>query len=181
MTTATTKAVRNIGLCLILFIFSLTTANAQDKTGTIKGTIKDRKGKSLAGATVSVDGTKLISVSSADGVFIVKSVPEGNQTLLISFIGFETTRQSVTVKANEETSAEININESLPSWFSRQNSAFLVTNFSALLIAKNCVLVITDYSQAAVVRSYFCLVSLLHRFQLFINNPGNVCIKLHLH
>ncbi len=54
---------------------------------TVSGTVKDQSGQPIPGATVSVPGTSIGTVTDLDGGFSL-TVPEG-ATLVISFIGFD--------------------------------------------------------------------------------------------
>src|SRR4051812_7784033 len=71
----------------LLFLFSSFAAFAQKQ---VNGTIKDAKGNSPVGfATITVKGTNVATVSNADGSFAIK-VPAGNNTLIVSSVGFVT-------------------------------------------------------------------------------------------
>lgn len=50
----------------------------------------------LAGVNVSVEGTTIGTATGPDGRATVSGVPNGEQTLVFSFIGFETTRRTFT-------------------------------------------------------------------------------------
>jgi TonB-linked SusC/RagA family outer membrane protein len=60
----------------------------------ITGNVKDTEGNPLIGATVSVKGTSLGTVTDFDGNFSL-SIPSDAQTLMISYIGYES--QEVTI------------------------------------------------------------------------------------
>ncbi|MEP7375969.1 MAG: SusC/RagA family TonB-linked outer membrane protein [Chitinophagaceae bacterium] len=68
----------------------------------ISGRVTDPDGKPLEGATVSVKGTRIITKTDANGVYILKGV-ESNATLEISFTEFET----ITLKVGNRTSLMI--------------------------------------------------------------------------
>lgn len=79
-----------IALCLT---FSL---HAQ--TGSISGTIYDEElDEPLIGASVLIAGTTKGGITDVSGKFLIKGVADGNYELKISFYGFETITQSVTV------------------------------------------------------------------------------------
>ncbi len=71
----------------------------------ISGKITDKDGNPLNGASVKVKGTNKGTTTAVDGVFVLKGV-EGNATLEISFIGYETT----TVGVNNRTSIIASLN-----------------------------------------------------------------------
>ncbi len=63
---------------------------------TISGTVRDRKGQSIIGATVSVkDNVKLNAVTDIDGNFTIGGVP-GKCTLQVSYVGYMPVETSVT-------------------------------------------------------------------------------------
>ncbi len=76
----------------------------------ISGKITDKDGNPLNGASVKVKGTNKGTTTAADGVFVLKGV-EGNATLEISFIGYETT----TVAVNNKTSIIASLNAAIQS------------------------------------------------------------------
>jgi iron complex outermembrane receptor protein len=91
---------------LLLVLLSLSTALgawAQANIGSISGRVTDAKNEGLPGVTVLVEGTSIGGSTNADGTFMITSVPAGPQTLVISFVGYATARQPVTVLAGRTT------------------------------------------------------------------------------
>ncbi len=95
-------------LCAALFFTILTSSLFAQKT--VSGTVTSAKdNKPFVGATVIVKGTKVATVTSANGTFTIK-VPAGSTVLVISSIGFEdeevnvSSQTSVTVSLKEKTS-----------------------------------------------------------------------------
>lgn len=74
-------------LLLLLLALSLLRTNAQDKT--VKGTVSDETGKPLAGATVTIKGANISSVTNAEGVFTINTGNVINPVFIISFVGYE--------------------------------------------------------------------------------------------
>lgn len=68
-----------------LFLFLSFSLFAQNKT--VTGTVKDKDGAGVAGASVTVKGTNIGTNTTAEGNFSV-SVPTSASTLVISYIGF---------------------------------------------------------------------------------------------
>ncbi|MEO9004666.1 MAG: TonB-dependent receptor plug domain-containing protein, partial [Ginsengibacter sp.] len=64
----------------------------------ISGTITDDKGQPLAGATILVKGTPNGTKSDANGTFSINAAP--NSTLIISFVGFESTEVAMGSRTN---------------------------------------------------------------------------------
>jgi TonB-linked SusC/RagA family outer membrane protein len=83
-----------------LFIFSLFVGNAMlAQNITVKGRVtKKTSGEALAGATVAVKGTALVTVTDMDGNFTL-SVKEPGATIVTTFVGF--TQQEKKVNGGE--------------------------------------------------------------------------------
>lgn len=64
-------------------------AGAQQSTGRISGTVVDSEtGDPLIGATVTVVGLQLGAMADLEGTFLIRNVPVGQHTVLVSMIGF---------------------------------------------------------------------------------------------
>jgi TonB-linked SusC/RagA family outer membrane protein len=85
-------------LVLFAFVFS---ANAQERT--ITGKVADEKGNPLSGASVTVPGTTLGTLTNANGVFSLV-VPAGTKTLLISSVDMNEQQLSLTSRNNYDVS-----------------------------------------------------------------------------
>ncbi len=70
----------------LLTLFSIQ-INAQT---TINGTVTDQKGMPIMGANVYLEGTYDGSTSLEDGTFNFKTQETGSQTLIVSYLGYET-------------------------------------------------------------------------------------------
>lgn len=68
---------------------------------TVKGTVVDKSGEPVIGATVQVKGTKMAVVTDLDGHFTLTGVPEGSY-VNISYIGMKP--QTVKAGANMNVS-----------------------------------------------------------------------------
>ncbi|MBI5470997.1 MAG: TonB-dependent receptor [Ignavibacteriae bacterium] len=92
--------------CFLLSFVTLQLTYAQ--TGTVKGKVIDKTTKEeLPGANIVVKGTSLGAVSSPSGVFNLYKVPAGDQTLLVSYIGYISTSVVVNVNEGETTVRDI--------------------------------------------------------------------------
>jgi TonB-linked SusC/RagA family outer membrane protein len=69
------------------------------QTVTVTGKIADEKGESLPGVTVLLKGTTTGTATDSDGNFVLP-VPDGNGTLVISFIGYETQEVPINNRAS---------------------------------------------------------------------------------
>jgi hypothetical protein len=73
----------------------------------INGTIKDKKnGETLFGATVYLKGTTNGAVTNEYGFYSI-TAPQGNYTLVVSFLGYETMTKEITLNATQTVNFEI--------------------------------------------------------------------------
>ena len=85
---------------LILLIVNTSFVFAQTQ---IEGTVKDGGGNAVPGANVYVKGGFDGATSDANGTFEFKTEMTGNQTLVVSFIGFETFEKAVLLQGQTIT------------------------------------------------------------------------------
>jgi TonB-linked SusC/RagA family outer membrane protein len=79
-------------LCFLSLFFSLAYV-AQAQT-VVTGKVTGPDGRSVSGATVAVKGTNTATITAEDGSFTI-TVPNTNATLVISYVGYETTEVSI--------------------------------------------------------------------------------------
>ena len=95
---------------IILLIFTYLHINAQQAS--LTGKVTDlNSGLPLSGANVVIVGTKLGAVCDYDGKFLIRKIPEGQQILRVSFIGYEPIEKQVKLNA----SSLLNVDFSLKS------------------------------------------------------------------
>ncbi|MGV3559357.1 SusC/RagA family TonB-linked outer membrane protein [Larkinella arboricola] len=95
---------------------SLKNANVgkSDVNALVKGVVSDDKGNTLPGATVSVKGTTQGTTTDVEGRFSI-NMPDGNNVLVISFIGMKTqevqvgnqTNLTITLVSNDQSLDEV--------------------------------------------------------------------------
>ncbi|MHA6247130.1 SusC/RagA family TonB-linked outer membrane protein [Pontibacter sp. CAU 1760] len=76
------------------------------QTATVSGKITDENGEGLPGVTVLIKGTTIGTATSADGSYSL-AAPDGNATLVISFIGYQT--QEVLIKNRSTVNVSLNV------------------------------------------------------------------------
>ncbi|MBC6994611.1 TonB-dependent receptor [Neolewinella lacunae] len=97
---------RTLGLTGFLFVFAMTLLG---QTGSITGVVTDAdQGVGLPGASIFLkDAPSVGTVTELDGTFVLSGVPVGNQTVVISFVGFAPEERELTVVANQ--AVELNL------------------------------------------------------------------------
>jgi len=82
--------------------------------GTIRGEVTDAENQEpLPGANVVVEGENVGAATQADGTFRITGVPTGQQTLVVSFVGYQRTERDVNVQAGETTVANFRLQPDL--------------------------------------------------------------------
>lgn len=93
----------------ILCLFLITEASAQS---TFQAIIQDEhSGEPLPGATALVEGTSLGASAGPDGMLRIENIPDGNQTILISFVGYVPYRASYTFPLQQSQPLLIGLEE----------------------------------------------------------------------
>jgi outer membrane receptor protein involved in Fe transport len=70
--------------------------------GVLKGTVTDRTTKDgLPGANVVVKGTSIGAATNLDGVYMIPNAPTGEQTIVVTYLGYITTSRQVTIQEGE--------------------------------------------------------------------------------
>ena len=83
---------------------------AAAQQGEVTGRVTDKTaGQALAGAQVSIVGTTLRASTGQDGRYRLVNVPAGQATVRVSYIGYATTTQPVTVSAGAPAVADFAI------------------------------------------------------------------------
>src|ERR1022692_567971 len=91
----------------VLFAGLISVASiAQTGNGTISGSVTDPAQRALQGARIEVVGKGLTAVSDAQGQFTITSVPVGNCSVKVSYMGFSDLSTDVTVTAG--VAAQVN-------------------------------------------------------------------------
>ena len=85
----------------ILLLMSTFLANAQNKAS-ISGVVKDGStGDILIGTNVYFKGTSIGGITDIDGKFLITNIPVGEYVLMVSYIGYETYKENLTINAGD--------------------------------------------------------------------------------
>ena len=88
-------------LFTILFFYALAFNVFSQGNGTITGKIVDTESYPLPGTNVYIEALEKGAVTDAEGLYRLTNVPAGTHELTVSFIGFDTQKATVEVKAGE--------------------------------------------------------------------------------
>ena len=80
---------------------------AAQSTGQISGTVTAEDGGPLSGASVSIGGTDLGTLSDAEGRFTISNVPAGQYTVQGRMIGYASATSSVTLAAGQTANVSL--------------------------------------------------------------------------
>lgn len=109
--TLTRFIIRSASL-LVLLATLMGTALAQEFTGEIRGTVKDKvTGEPLVGANILLVGTIRGTATNVEGAYNLKGVPPGSYTLEARFLGYVRATQGIVVVANQITTANFDLSE----------------------------------------------------------------------
>ena len=94
-------------LIILLSLQSITLA----QTGSIKGKVFDKDSKdALTGANIIIKGTSLGAASDLDGNFMIRNIPVGDQTVIVSYIGYNSATVNVTITENRTLEQDFYLN-----------------------------------------------------------------------
>ncbi len=82
---------------VLIFAIMAMAGSAYAQNRQVTGTVKDTTGAPVIGASIAVEGTSLGTTSNIDGSFAI-NVPQGDATLVVSFLGYRTQRISTGVE-----------------------------------------------------------------------------------
>lgn len=86
-------------------------AHAQ-ATATVSGTITDKTtGEPLPGASILVVETSIGTSTNADGKYVLSTTPTGDQTLRISYLGYKTVEENLSLEANQNVTLNIGLTD----------------------------------------------------------------------
>ncbi len=87
---------------LSMFFFFMAQSSMAASSGTMKGKVFDRDTKeALTGASVLVKGTSIGASTDLDGGYIIHNAPAGDQTIVVSYIGYVSITMTVNVPEDQ--------------------------------------------------------------------------------
>ena len=95
---------------LILLFLTFTNTFAQEKYATVRGSVYEKSTQQpVLYTNVQLEGTSYGAVTDVNGYFTISKVLPGKYTILITFIGFDTLRKVVSLKAGDMSSQKFNL------------------------------------------------------------------------
>lgn len=86
---------------LVLLLVSVSTIQAQS-TGSISGTVLNAENeRSLQGANITLEGTRLGTATQEGGRFRIRQVPNGTYNLVVRYVGYQTKTKEVTIESGQ--------------------------------------------------------------------------------
>jgi len=97
-------------LCVFLFVGLVWAGPAHAQTGSIEGQVTDAEtGEPLPGVNLRVEeSTRGVATDSA-GVFVLRDLQAGRYPIVVSFVGYETTRREVRVRSGQTTRLDVRL------------------------------------------------------------------------
>ncbi len=94
-------------LVVILIVVLLIGQTLAGETGRIRGRVTDGKtGEPLIGANIVVEGTMLGAATDVKGEYLITNVPPGKQTLVVSYVGYQTQKKTDVLVIIDQTITE---------------------------------------------------------------------------
>lgn len=114
------KTFTSIPLTIILLL-CIGISGAMAQNGSVGGKVLDEKSAPVSYATVLLKGTAFGANTEDDGTFEINNVPPGNYTIDVSYVGYATFEQTVTV-----SSGRTNVNIELKTDYLSLNEVVVV-------------------------------------------------------
>ena len=92
---------------LFAMIFGLVSTALFSQNYSISGEVRDTQGNVIVGANVLLPELNDGTVTKADGTFKIATIPQGDYTLKVTYLGYETIEKAVEVKENMTLSFQL--------------------------------------------------------------------------
>lgn len=99
-------ATRCAGFVLAALLF---TAPVFAQTGLLAGTVTDAEGDPLVGANIRVEQTTLGAATDLDGTFRITSIPAGDQSVVITLVGYQRVERDVSIPPGGEARLDVSL------------------------------------------------------------------------
>ncbi len=82
---------------------------AQDGTGVVRGTVRGPAGNVIPDVRVTIQGTNIAAVTTAEGTYRLSPVPAGDHVVVFKYLGLEGATAEVSVTGGEETTQDMTL------------------------------------------------------------------------
>jgi len=97
---------------ILLILFGINTQKILAQTGGLSGSIFDKSNKEpLIGANILISGTKNAAATNKSGYFAIPEIAPGKYILVVSYIGYETRKDSITIKPGKFEKVTVYLSE----------------------------------------------------------------------
>lgn len=93
---------KNVTFCFLFAVLTMHVATAQQRFN-LTGTVSDKDGKPVAGASVAVLNTGIGTITAANGGFSISQLSAGKYTIQVSGIGYTTINEEVQLSASSNS------------------------------------------------------------------------------
>ena len=98
---------------LLIFFFVFSAFCSYSQNGTLRGFVYDKEsGEPVMFCNVIIENLFIGTSTDVNGFFNISKVPEGEHTILVTYIGYDTLRQSITVKNQQILNQKFEISTS---------------------------------------------------------------------
>lgn len=108
------KSIFSALIAVSILMFSVEPALAQpsapDPAGSIKGIVTTSDGKPASDVTIVISGTNRYTLTDGEGKFTFRHLQPGEYSLEISLVGYESTKQQVTITGSQVVNLNIRLN-----------------------------------------------------------------------
>lgn len=99
-------------ICFFLVFFFIFSSNAIAQQGTIRGFVYEKdNGEPVLFTSVYLKNTTYGAATDINGYFIITRIPDGNYTLIITYLGYDTLSESITIKNGSNISKKYYLNK----------------------------------------------------------------------
>jgi hypothetical protein len=116
------KRLRRKGVCCLLVSLFICFVGYSQSLVTIQGNIKDERSSPVSYASVYLLNSHFFAVSDTSGNFMIKNIPEGNYTLVVSAVGYATINETIQITKQGKTLFDLQLTDA-----SRQLDEVIVT------------------------------------------------------